>query len=93
MRISETKPSNCPSCNASIELAGNDFGRSPEKGDISICLDCQAILVFNEDLTIRAITQEEWDKLEDTHKLYIRMEQFKCLMIMNTEKASKANLN
>jgi hypothetical protein len=36
---------------------------SPRKDDISVCIACGALLVFNEDLTLRLPAEEEYLRL------------------------------
>lgn len=45
----------CPVCNAKLDAAtcASQAGRSPRPGDITVCLYCATILVFNPDLSHR----------------------------------------
>jgi hypothetical protein len=39
--------------------------KQPEPGDISICFKCAFVGVYEEDLTIRALTAEELEQIQD----------------------------
>lgn len=55
--------SHCPYCNHGHQLASsmsNPEAR-PKPGDISICVECCNVLVFNDDLTTRKPTPLELD--------------------------------
>lgn len=53
-------PTDCPECGKLLDGAaapGSDA--EPKAGDFSICFGCQFIHVFNEDLSLRAPTEED----------------------------------
>jgi hypothetical protein len=61
MIIARTPECNCPKCGTLIDAASSMRGDEiPVEGDVSICNVCAARLVFNEDLTVRLMTQEEY---------------------------------
>ena len=70
-----TNPQNiCPQCGNHNTGASMDEDASPVAGDISICFYCGYVSVFNEDLSLRAITTDEKqalpaDVLERINKL------------------------
>lgn len=50
----------CPYCGHKFDRAGDPTGdKMPHAEDFSICIECAGWLVFNEDLTVRAISAEE----------------------------------
>lgn len=50
----------CPVCSEILDGATNvTDDTSPQKGDVSICVYCGSVLVFNEDQTLRIATDEE----------------------------------
>jgi hypothetical protein len=53
--------STCPDCGAEHGAAyGPDSGgEKPKPGDISICVKCQAILIFGDKLMLRPPTEAE----------------------------------
>ena len=59
MRASDT---HCPWCHAFIDGAtptSGDESESPISGDITVCLYCAHVAIFNGDLTMRKLTPEE----------------------------------
>ena len=56
-RIRENK---CLSCNHSMDGAASpeDENKMPEDGDISICIRCGHVAVFDKDLNFRELTDE-----------------------------------
>lgn len=55
----------CPRCKATIDASESisQEKAQPSEGDISVCLYCAAILVFQKDLTMRECTREELNSL------------------------------
>lgn len=56
----------CPQCGIKHDAASNmsGFGQSaPTKDDVTVCFECGAWAVFDEDLKLRAPTVEEWKEL------------------------------
>jgi hypothetical protein len=51
----------CPGCGYLIDAAADsdDEGAIPSPEDFTICLDCGHICRFNEDLTLRNLTEED----------------------------------
>jgi hypothetical protein len=49
----------CLNCGALLEAATGN-GR-PRPGDLTACLQCGAVMLFDDDLTVRRMTQEEAD--------------------------------
>jgi hypothetical protein len=54
-------PYNCYKCGRLLDASShiNDANIKPNPGDFTICIYCASVLVFNDDLTARAITDEE----------------------------------
>lgn len=81
--IHELPISTCPHCGYSMDRAapvGDDAG-APDPGDTSICFGCGEILIFDEQLTLRAMTRlemrrlhvddpEAWDTLVSAQRLF-----------------------
>jgi hypothetical protein len=59
--ITRTPLNNCMNCGKLIDSGASiDPGeRSPQPGDIAICLDCAHIHIYTDDLTIRNPTDDE----------------------------------
>lgn len=50
----------CPACGAPVRYATSTHGdHAPSPGDVSVCLECAAVNVFGEDLTLRPSTLAE----------------------------------
>jgi len=53
-------PHRCPRCNYRMDCTTDAYGEAkPKEGDVSICLMCGGLMVFNADLTVRKPTKEE----------------------------------
>lgn len=67
--------SECPVCGVKMNLAlrfdGPEIGtRDPEPNDIALCGDCRSVLIFTDDLKLKAIDLEYLSKLdEETRKI------------------------
>jgi len=67
-----TDNNNCPKCGHPVEINTSTTGTHeiPKKGDISICVYCSSICVYNEDLTIHLATQEEINEFKKDSDLW-----------------------
>jgi hypothetical protein len=55
----------CPKCKVKLTAASDPAGGgTPSAGDISVCVYCAAILVFNPELTMRLMSPDEINGLE-----------------------------
>jgi hypothetical protein len=55
-----TPEQRCPKCKTILDSAsGVNTDRSPKEGDITLCIKCAVLLVFNKDLIMRLPTNEE----------------------------------
>jgi hypothetical protein len=63
----------CPTCGDLNDAASNEHGATPSEGDVSMCVNCGEITMFNADLSQRIPTEEEmaairsdptWTKIE-----------------------------
>jgi|GEM_PF-2526386 len=61
MRTDQVNPdARCPACLKSLDGVSDPLNeRAPEGGDISICAYCALPLIFNTDLTVRALRVDE----------------------------------
>ena len=50
---------NCLTCNAKLSGASNTGDVGPAPGDFSICWYCQAVMVYNDNLTLREPTEQD----------------------------------
>jgi hypothetical protein len=69
VRTFDTPTSACPVCAHEFCCATNpNTGHRPKRDDLTICVACTAILLFNEDLTTRVATAADVEALElDTY--------------------------
>lgn len=58
----ETKDAVCPHCG--IELSGAAGPAAPKEGDVTMCINCAGICIFNDDLTLRFPDATELAELE-----------------------------
>lgn len=79
--ITLTPNSECPVCRRPVDAAAHDKDYTPKEDNISICMSCTAVLIFNKDLTIRAMTEEEWDCLPSDYQEYITFERLRCKIL------------
>jgi hypothetical protein len=55
----------CPRCQKQLTGASDPTGdATPSPDDLSVCAYCGALLVFNNDLTVREATRDDVAKLE-----------------------------
>lgn len=79
----ETEVKNCCSnCGKNFEMATPVDGHGKaEKGAISICFKCGQIGVFQEDLTVRKITEEELQEIQEKcPEAYLQMIRISAIM-------------
>lgn len=75
--FTDTPVNYCPACEHKIDAAipNEDPNHVPEKGDISVCWYCSQALIFNEDLTIRSMTEKELKALPFKFRISIAASQ------------------
>jgi len=62
MDDSHTLPSHdCPACGTRLDAATSicEGTPAPRPGDVTICIDCTAVMMFAEDLTVRLVKPGE----------------------------------
>jgi len=54
MTDTRLKPNKCPTCGRILDATTSVQGeQTPSPNDISICMYCAALLIFNDDMTLR----------------------------------------
>lgn len=55
------KGTHCPVCNTYLDAAANSDGSGsiPSPGDLSICIECLSYLRYQEDLSLKLLTDDE----------------------------------
>lgn len=73
MKTTITPKQNCPNCDYKMDRASPAFEEEavPQEGDLSICIKCGQLLVFNTDLTFRALSAEAYASIPDDVKQQI----------------------
>ncbi len=76
----------CPACGSPNDAATSCDETDPEQkvrpmpGDVSVCIRCASIMVFQPDLTLKVVALDELDTDDDT-KFQIRRIQQKIMQI------------
>ena len=66
------QPSNCPVCLKQFDAATSPFGDSaPTPGDLTVCIYCASFLIFEQDLRLRLMTEQEIGELPDEARIQI----------------------
>ena len=69
MTIDRTEPVRCPGCFAKLDTRMSVTASNGAKpGDVTLCIYCCALAVFNEDMISALITQEQYEALPDRIK-------------------------
>ncbi len=64
MKTTRLPSATCPSCGKKLDAATTfDEDVEPSPGDVTICLGCQDILIFTEELGLRRPTDQELETL------------------------------
>lgn len=63
MKTTRTPKSDCPYCGDTMDAATSREGATPKPDDLSLCWKCGGFLRFAEDLTLRPLSEEEFDAL------------------------------
>jgi hypothetical protein len=58
-------PSRCPDCDRVQDAAGDVYGHgeAPKPGDVTVCLDCAAVLQFGPRMELVRVTRREYRRL------------------------------
>lgn len=63
MKTTRLSESACPTCGKTLNAATHMTDARPSPGDCTVCLGCQDILIFTEELDLRQPTDQELEKL------------------------------
>ena len=62
MKTSRMEKQKCPTCGRENDAATClDFDVAPRPGDTSICIGCQNVHIFTDDLSLRPATEKDID--------------------------------
>jgi hypothetical protein len=65
----------CPFCGHKLDAASTPNGAIPNPGDVSICLSCASALVFDKNLRLQAMSQNEFADLHPDNQKEILLIQ------------------
>jgi len=71
----DTPVSRCPFCGYRSEAASAPGDASPEPGHIAVCISCASVLMFDDSLQLRAMTQTEFADLHPDNRKEILLIQ------------------
>lgn len=87
MLTTRVPESSCPHCKNKLDAATHEYEKAPRPGDVSVCLKCAGINIYRDDLTLRAATgadldklsahKETWAALKNAQKTVRRFHQFR----------------
>jgi hypothetical protein len=82
--VVDTPECNCPKCGHHINKATSvdDKHTSPVEGDVSVCIECSTMLIFNADMTLHIMSREEFYALP----LEVRYEIAKAVFAVSAAK-------
>lgn len=66
----------CPACGCKLDAAFGIDVQYPEPNDLTVCINCSFILVFDDRLKVRKVTKEDLASLDEEtrHKLSLVVE-------------------
>lgn len=69
MKTHRTEASECPKCFKRLDTAtGIDHMFSPKPGDVSVCVSCSTVLIFEERNQVRIATEDDYESFDDELK-------------------------
>jgi hypothetical protein len=84
----QVPPSVCTSCGLVMDGAtgvaedGHKGDIVPDPGDFTVCINCGHLMIFNEDLTLRDLTDDEMIKVAGDKRL-IAIQQARARVLRN----------
>lgn len=87
--IEELEPSNCRKCGTVISMASAFAQRFPQPGDTTICVECGALSVFDENKRLAEPTPEQLEYIKNDPKLYNAIVQVRRMI--HARKSAKNN--
>ena len=68
----------CPICKDKVTGVASDDGQKPIEGDLSVCANCGGYLIFQNDLTVRALDKEQLRRIEaDDPMMWAEMQRIR----------------
>ena len=79
----------CPSCKRSLN-ASQGWKSPPTAGDLTVCLHCSAMCAYKKGGTLRLLTQQDLDDLDDdTRRLLLRAHGHVTLVLTDARVGAK----
>ncbi|WP_374949602.1 hypothetical protein [Mucilaginibacter sp.] len=66
----------CPFCEASVDSHSHKDKIEPKQGDLSVCLYCSALSVFDEHIKLRKPTSEEITSFKSDANLWREIKSY-----------------
>lgn len=79
MKTTDMPSCTCPHCQVPLDKATDPRNENvPAENDVTICVACGSVLMFNADLTVRELTDTEYEALPT--ELLWEISQFKSAL-------------
>ena len=73
----------CPACKHALDACLAPQGYSPKEGDISVCIQCSEMLVFNENLSVHSLGDGVFDLILKEPQIYAQLMKMKQMVLEN----------
>ena len=76
----------CPGCKSICDgFTGDEMYGQPKPNDYTICMYCASVCVFNDDMEMVEVTEEEFDKLSEEVKEELNQGREIASLFISTE--------
>lgn len=85
---SQLEKTTCPKCKSKLDAAthaGAEEKAQPKKNDLTVCLYCSSILIYNSDLLLREATEKDLKKLDEDLLFELKRAKAMAEIIMKDE--------
>ena len=91
MELIDTKmpESNCTNCGKKLDGALGPG--TPQPGDLTVCADCSEVLAFNDDLTLRALDDTDFELMPPETLVQIQNAVKVTRLVQEVAKCRKMN--
>jgi len=76
----------CPHCNELTDMAASSQGRGPRPGDLSVCIYCGEVGMFQPDMKLRVLDELEKAQLENSPE-YVKVLKIRLLIELHKANA------
>lgn len=67
--------SRCPYCDVDLDAAGSYEGKTPDPGDLTVCVSCASLLAYGDDMRLRKVVPADLADLPEDAKQIVRTYQ------------------